>query len=1019
MTVFRIREREAIRPLHVVLICLVVLTVGGGSLLLSAAESKTLVDGAIEWQAESPLRAVVQLLCLNYKFPTIHAGAVKIYLLGLGAGLTVIALSVAVAARGRENEEEGSPDESIIEPAGATETETTPGPHKVHIAPLIAAQALIGLYLLWSFASSRWSAAPKLAVGGSVLLTIHALWAFGLGNGLSASAARIASRIVVIVTAVTALVALWYYYGRNPTIRAKFPFGNPTFLSACLIPGLLLAATLACERVSLVFRTRSARSVAVAVAALLVLTVGLWAFFLTGSRGPVVGLAFGILAIVFFAIRRWWKSVPAIFALAVLIAGSLYGLSAMDQASPTGRDATLRVRMYAWTYAWRMFDDKPFTGHGQGGFVLAGDSYALHDVLNDPKPLESRLAHAHSEWLEVMADLGSVGIVLIAAALVLTLRAGALALDSLPSVGQRWVLLGLMGALVGLVVEEAFGVGLRVTGVGNLFYTVIGLIWALSAHQLRGVVAGLSATRGRRAATGIIGSLVGLATLVLVQQDFAAARSTFRAGEALASGAYEEAIDLATAARSRLNPQRALTNLSRLAEAHLRVAQKLHHRAADRQARAHAAALPDSQLLELAQVDFIASDEHCTQGTAAVLELVSCSPGFFNHGWLESLLHLTLARNATARGDTTKRDRSLSAAATAIERELARQPFNASITLDFVRIAGPGLEPKQTIHLLARPLRHQGITRDYVDLLGQLAADPEFDSQLESIVQDTKAALTSPPVASADRPAEAWAPEKLRLVATVRFMRGEYDRACENLELAATAYDALAGSAPLGAASCYADLAGCRFFNRPDDPKSALEAASRAMALTPESLAGRQLREKLARRMIHYHLAAGEEEAALELLRHSAPTGTATDAVMRELALCYRSVSESLLQRREAGVLRKPPDSELLSRLRRWVARSIELNPNDPFSHYLAADLTFQAGDDEATATHLRQALDLDLQPQAVIQFLQVALDEKPESTSLKALRNELQPERPSDVTNLDKPPETKEHPAPAIDEHP
>ena len=43
MDVIRIREPKGLRPLDVVLICLLAVTVGGSSLLLSAAESSTLM----------------------------------------------------------------------------------------------------------------------------------------------------------------------------------------------------------------------------------------------------------------------------------------------------------------------------------------------------------------------------------------------------------------------------------------------------------------------------------------------------------------------------------------------------------------------------------------------------------------------------------------------------------------------------------------------------------------------------------------------------------------------------------------------------------------------------------------------------------------------------------------------------------------------------------------------------------------------------------------------------------------
>ncbi len=106
MKLIRIGDPNALRPLHVVMIFLVSMTVAGGFLLLSAAESTTLVDGAVEWYAESPLRAVVQLLCLNYQFPTINAGEVKGFILAIGAGLAVLSLGVAVLASAPARERE-------------------------------------------------------------------------------------------------------------------------------------------------------------------------------------------------------------------------------------------------------------------------------------------------------------------------------------------------------------------------------------------------------------------------------------------------------------------------------------------------------------------------------------------------------------------------------------------------------------------------------------------------------------------------------------------------------------------------------------------------------------------------------------------------------------------------------------------------------------------------------------------------------------------------------------------------
>jgi tetratricopeptide (TPR) repeat protein len=689
----------------------------------------------------------------------------------------------------------------------------------------------------------------------------------------------------------------------------------------------------------------------------------------------------------------------------VLVLGAVYFSRSADAFSPTGRSATLRLRAYAWSYAWQMFNERPLQGHGQGGFVLTGDSYAANDVLHDPLVFGSRIAHVHNEWLEVLADLGSVGLVLIAAALLLTLRAGAWALAvSLPQC-QRWALLALLGSLVGLTVEECFSVGLRVPGVGTLFYTVIGLIWALSAYRTSGLVRTLTRTSGRRIGTGTVAGLLGLVVLAVSQQDFAAGRDVYRAEEAMLTGDYDRAIEWAGRAASRLNPQRALTNRYRFSEAHLRAADYLQDRALDRQQRAQQMDPPDLRLLALAEEDYRLSDEHCERGSAELKELILRAPGFINHGRLGYWLNLTRARNAAARGDVEKQQALLRDAATAIQREMLRQPFSPSLATDYVKVAGPTLDLAEIIEVLARPLRHHRMTNPYLDLLGEMAADPEFGRYHEPLVQEARVAARARKVGPRfQESSETWAPERLRLAAAIHFLRGDYDRAREELEPAAEAYEALAATAPLGAASCHAELAICHFLAQPGDARPALASAARAIALAPESRSGRELKSNVRQRMVEFYLAADQEEEAVNLLNRTAPPGTSEDGLRQELAVRYRLMCESLLERREAGgILRKPP-AQLAPKLQRWVGRAIELGPGDAYTHYLAADLAFYVGDDAATAAHLRDALENGLPTELAQQFLEVACEQRPDSQPLVSLRATLAPAAAPDAPSSDTP---------------
>jgi len=949
----------------------------GGFLLLSAAESTTLVDGAVEWHAESPLRAVVQLLCLNYRVPTINAGEIKGYLLGMGAGLGLIALGIAGLARPAVP---GDAPGAEAAPLAALER-----PTKLHLPPLLAAQLLALLYVLWSFASSRWSAAPRLSIGGSVLLAMGFLWAFSLACALNTRAAELVSRVLMVVTGVTAVVALWYYDGRNPTLRAKFPWGNPNFLSAALLPGTLLAVATLVHETRAFIKTRLGPSVMWAIAAAAVLALSLWALRLSDSRGANLALLAGALALLFFALPGRWKVVPSAFAILAVIAATWYFVTFAGEPSPTGRGVTLRLRTYGWGYAWRMFIDRPLTGHGQGGFAMLGDSFSPADVLADPPVFESRIDHAHNEWLEVMADLGAVGLILLAAALALTVYASARVLPGLRP-GARTAAIGLLGGVAALVVEESFGVGLRICELPLVFFTVLGLLWAVARSPNTESWWRRTLTPSRRAFAAVFGLLLGPAVLVANQQDFYAARQAFRTDELLQKGEYEPAIRAATLATARLYPQRVLMNYYLLAQAQVLAAEDLQTRAIARERRAQETEPPNPRLQYLAADDFRLAEEHAKAANHALKELVSAAPGYINHGQLEYRVNLLQARAAGSRGENEAAQAYAKNAAAAIERELIRQPFDPGIALDFLRLVAPMLEAPRVMDVLARPLRYHRMTDECVELLRDLAREDTFSRSLRVVLEDAEDAPAADPQGEA---VETWAPEKIRLGATLEFLRGEYASAVRQLEQAALRYERMNSRASIGAAGCYAELADCRFFADPDHPQAAIDDAARAIELAPDSRPGRELRTGVRQRLVHYQLAAGNEAEARRILRELAPASIQTQVLDIELATRYRRLCESLLQRREVQSLRKPADA-MIAKLTAWLQRAMELHASDPVSHLVAADLALYGGNDAKAAEHLENALRYGLAPAEVERFLEMALSRSPQSAALQAVRAKL-----------------------------
>lgn len=988
MRLARIDDPNAIRPLHVVLICLVMAGVGGGFMLLSAAEPPALPDGAIPWNEESPLRAVVRLLCLNYQSPTIYADAVKRLSFGLATGLATLALGFALLA-GTRSANEVHDDGDISFGAGQQDADTA---NKRQVTPLLAAQLLAGLYVIWSFASASWSGAKYLALGGSVLLAIQVLWAYTLSIGLSARAAGHAVKAFVGMCVAMALVAIWYHYGRKPEMRVDFPVGDPISLAACLIPGILLSIGWLFAWVGKV-RTRQGGAVWIGLLIIVIIVAQLWAFALARSRGPAVGLLLGMVAMAFFAVRGRQRWIPVIAACLLTLAGSLYLTGTATGVSPDSRSATLRLRTYSWNYAWQLFTMRPLTGHGQGGFVRLGDAFAAQDVIADSPVFETRIAHAHNEWLEVLADLGSIGLVLIVGTLVMTFRAGVSRSDPPKDVDNRWLLIALLASLVGLVVEECFHVGLRLSGVPIAFYTVVGLTWATCGTNGESLAAHLSQRKNRRRVCGVAGCVMGLAAVVLSQQDFAAARSGMDADAAFAKGDMDEAIELTRASLQRLNPQRALTNLYRLGAAHLRAAQQIGARGRDRLQRASVTQPPNPRLLAFSRADFRLSNEHCDLGRQRIAQLVEYAPRFFNSGWLEYWLDVTQVANLS-REESGTRGQLLFAAVVAMERELERQPFVGSLAVDYVRAAAGRRDLSDLIDVLARPLRQGPIPGGYADAINLIRSNPAFEQEFQSVLLKTLDPAAAAKLSeTSDSPAEQWAPEKLRLAATIRFRQGDLSAAKVFLNQAVRAYELLPRLSPLGAAGCHEELAACLFTSDPQHPAPALENARRAIALAPDSFPGRQFSRRINGSIINYLLASDNEEETTELLREIGPTHATDAEVLAELGARYRRLCETLLFGRggSGGRLNAPPQG-MLEKMTRWIRRAIELTPNDERCRYIAAQLSLSSGEPDRVVEHLRAGLRLGLQVELVRGFLDEVNQLGLANPAMKTLAEELMP---------------------------
>jgi O-antigen ligase len=139
-----------------------------------------------------------------------------------------------------------------------------------------------------------------------------------------------------------------------------------------------------------------------------------FASLLTLSRGGLVAFGAALIAAVLMAGRRR----PQILALALVAATLAVGYFAFfAPASATERVTEVHGgtgRTDIWTVGWRMVQGAPLQGVGAGNFPIASIHYLLAPgaLLRDDFIVSNHPKVAHNTYLEVLAELGIVGLTL-------------------------------------------------------------------------------------------------------------------------------------------------------------------------------------------------------------------------------------------------------------------------------------------------------------------------------------------------------------------------------------------------------------------------------------------------------------------------------------------------------------------------------------------------------------------------------------------------------------------------------
>jgi putative inorganic carbon (HCO3(-)) transporter len=219
--------------------------------------------------------------------------------------------------------------------------------------------------------------------------------------------------------------------------------GNPNNLAAVILPGLALAGLM-------LHGTRRGFERRLLGACGLVL---LLSFFLTESRGGLVGLGVMWVVAVAFAgpARGRVVGLVAVLAVAGVAYFTVFAPQSARQRITSYSAATSTGRSDLWSVAALMFENHPIRGVGIDNFTVLAPAYLERDlnITRSDLLLRPDATEVHNTYLNVLAELGLPGELLFLGLLAGVLGVACSAVRTLARAGDREAELTARGLVIG------------------------------------------------------------------------------------------------------------------------------------------------------------------------------------------------------------------------------------------------------------------------------------------------------------------------------------------------------------------------------------------------------------------------------------------------------------------------------------------------------------------------------------------------------------------------------------------
>lgn len=338
-------------------------------------------NGGLTWRQEG---AVALLLCATFALLRRHA---------------------------LKRRQQGAPDGPKPQTRGGVDA----GVDSFALSPVV----LLGAFVLWGAASALWAANVFPAIHYGLTWTLYLLFFLTLrravaGPRLLRASLALLGTVVVVMSASNVIG----YYGSPDSLIRQHGLGEPVAVSIPLFAALALTV-------------RRARAALLCGAAA---TLGWLSMLQIAERAPFIGVGVGLTLLAAAMLSRAPfrpRSRRRLFALVAAFAACM-ALQAIPSPFAESRhqtvfvrlkgtstvEANTRARFLYWATALEMWRARPLAGVGAGGYDAAfPEARASFAAKSPDSPLvevneKCRSVGAHNEYLQIMAELGAVGLAL-------------------------------------------------------------------------------------------------------------------------------------------------------------------------------------------------------------------------------------------------------------------------------------------------------------------------------------------------------------------------------------------------------------------------------------------------------------------------------------------------------------------------------------------------------------------------------------------------------------------------------